>query len=71
MVPKFHYFLHIALRTKEWSLNPRWQHTYVDESMMGRFAKVYKATSNGPYKDTIQRVALIRYFCALHIMLGI
>lgn len=65
---KFHYFFHVALRC-HW-INPRWQQTYVDESMVGRICKLYRGCSNGPYHASVQKVALVKYLTALHILLG-
>jgi hypothetical protein len=68
VVPKFHYFFHIGLRS-DW-MNPRWYQTYVDESMVGRIANLYRSCSNGPYHANIQKVALVKYLTALNLLLS-
>ena len=59
VTPKVHAMQH--LYTESLLLNPRFCQCYSQESMVGRVTAVWRACANGPYKQTVQRSATLRY----------
>ena len=67
VLPKAHYMQHFELQAR--IINPRYTQNYCEESFVGRFTKIWKATAVGKYNSTIQRVVLIRYLAAFVLRL--
>ena len=55
-VPKYHYLLHII---KDFGVNPRAVHNYLDESMIGRI----KIIASACHADTMSLRVIERYMC--------
>ena len=70
LMPKHHYFFHIALRAQGRTRNPRAYQTYIDESFVGRVCSIFERSQSGPYHDTIQKTVLLKYLTALNIHLS-
>ena len=68
IVPKFHYFMHIALQSS--NINPRQTSTYIDESYVGRICDVYKACLSGPHANTVQRTVLSKWLMGVAAMMA-
>ncbi len=67
--PKSHYMQHFPDQAK--LINPKSVQCYIEESTIGKIAKIWASSKNGPYKDTIQRVTLIKYLLWLAIELNL
>ena len=61
--PKVHYMQHFEQQAD--LINPRYTQCYAEESLMGRIAKIWRATAVGQYANIIQRAVLIRYLTVL------
>ena len=70
LVPKHHYFFHLALQVGAGGRNPRFFQTYIDESFVGRICGVYESCQDGPYHDMIQKDVMQKYLLALCINLS-
>ena len=68
IVPKFHYFAHFPAQAD--IVNLRDTRCYVEESTVGRFAKVFRNSACGPYHNTVQCVVLMKYLLGLQIRFG-
>ena len=67
VLPKAHYMQHLELQGRV--MNPRYTQNYCEESFVGRFTSIWKATAVGKYSRTIQHVVLIRYLVAFVLRL--
>ena len=67
LVPKHHYFFHIALFCVGYCRNPRCYQTYIDESFVGRMCRVMANSQDGPFHDALQMTTLEKYLTALSI----
>ena len=66
VVPKMHYFFHLALRST--GTNPRFGQTYINESMAGRICSIYKASLCGTGNHKVQqRSVLVKYLTGLTV----
>ena len=68
IVPKFHYFCEMARQAL--MLNPRFQHTYRGESMVGRIASVWKRSLSGPCFEVVQHTVLKKYLLGFEVALA-
>ena len=69
VLPKAHYMQHLELQARV--MNPRYTQNYCEESVVGRFTSIWRATAVGKYNRTIQHVLLIRYLTAFVLRLGL
>ena len=67
VLPKHHYFAHMGLESSYW--NPRYIHTYIDESFIGRICQVYHACLDGHYEEIVQDTVSHKWLLGLHILL--
>ena len=66
VTPKAHFMQHVPEQCE--LMNLRYLQCYVEESLCGRIAKIYKSSSNGPSTPPmLQRVAMTKYL-ALHVL---
>ena len=65
ITPKLHYTQHFADQAN--LINPRVVQNYIQESLIGRVAKVWSACANGPYADTVQQSSLARQWVGLEL----
>ena len=63
--PKAHYMQHIPEEAK--LINPKVVTCYIEESFIGKVAKVWISSKNGPYAETIQELVLLKYLVWLAI----
>ena len=69
LVPKMHYWFHLSMRCR--FINPRFQQTYINESMVGRICDIYKASMCGTANlKTIQHSVLMKYLTGLVVCFG-
>ena len=59
IVPKTHHMQHFPTEAK--LINPRLVQCYIEESYIGKVAKIWASSKNGPYKETVQRIVLLKY----------
>ena len=50
-------------------INPRVVQCYIEESYIGKIAKIWASCKNGPYRATIQQVSLLKWLVALAVEL--
>ena len=62
-----HYMQHFPDEAR--LINPRAVQCYIEESYIGKIAKIWARCKNGPYGETIQRLALLKYLVWLTIEL--
>ena len=67
IVPKLHYFAHIALRADY--LNPRVVQTYLQESLMGRVCLMWRQNLAGSWHEIGQKTFFRRYLLAFFLLL--
>ena len=65
IVPKFHYFAHLPAQADVCNL--RDTRCYLEESSIGRFAKVFRNSANGPYHKRVQHVVLVKFVLGLQL----
>ena len=65
IVPKTHYMQHFPAEAR--LINPKVVQCYIEESYIGKVAKIWSSSKNGPHKDTIQRVVLLKYLVWLAV----
>ena len=58
VTPKTHKVQHLALLTK--CINPVRVQVYAEESMMGSVTSTWRGSKNGRYRDTVQKVVLMK-----------
>jgi len=58
--PKLHYVI-AHLPTQASLINPRFLQAYASESMVGRVAKIYKKSLDGPNEGVVQSKVAIKY----------
>ena len=49
--------------------SPRTVQNYIEESYIGKISKIWSSCKNGPHRETIQLVALVKYLVWLCIEL--
>ena len=69
ITPKVHYSCHFVDLAK--LINPVSTQCYGEESLIGRVAKIWRASASGPYHATIQRTTLNRYWVGLELRVSI
>lgn len=69
IVPKTHYMQHFPQEAR--LISPRVVQCYIEESYIGKIAKIWASSKNGPYSQTIQRVGLLKYLLWLAIELDL
>ena len=67
VVVKHHYFAHMPMVAQ--SCNPKFLHTYAEESFVGCITRIYSASCSGPYKGTVQNNVLKKSLVALQLKL--
>ena len=60
ITPKTHYMQHFPAEAR--LINPRVVQCYIEESYIGKVAKIWASSKNGPHRETIQRLVLLKYF---------
>ena len=65
IVPKTHYMQHFPAEAR--LINPKVVQCYIEESYIGKVAKIWSSSKNGPHKDTIQRTVLLKYLVWLAV----
>ena len=65
ITPKCHVYHHLPSQAE--LINPRVTQVYTDESMIGKTAKVWRASARGPYNATIQHTVLTRIFAGIEL----
>ena len=68
-MPKTHFMEHFPREAR--LISPRIVQCYIEESYIGKIAQLWASSKNGPYKDTIQFFALLKYFVWLTIELDL
>ena len=67
--PKTHYMQHFPQEAR--LISPRLVQCYIEESYIGKIAQIWASSKNGPYKETIQFFALLKYLVWLTIELDL
>ena len=67
--PQTHYMQHFPQEAR--LISPRLVQCYIEESYIGKIAQIWSSTKNGPYKETIQFEALLKYLVWLTIEMGL
>ena len=65
--PKLHYMQHFPDEAR--LISPRMVQCYIEESFIGKVAGILSSSKAGPYSETIQHVALVKYLVWLSIEL--
>ena len=65
ITPKTHYMQHFPDEAR--LINPKAVQCYIEESTIGKVAKIWASSKSGPYRETIQRTALLKYLLWLSI----
>ena len=65
--PKLHYMQHFPDEAR--LISPRMVQCYIEESFIGKVAGIWSSSKSGPYSETIQHVALVKYLVWLSIEL--
>ena len=69
ITPKTHYMQHFP---EEASLiNPRAVQCYIEESYIGKVARIWSSSKHGPHRETIQRMVLLKYLVWLVVELSL
>ena len=68
ITPKTHYIQHFPAEAK--LISPRVVQCYIEESYIGKIAQIWAASKNGPCKETIQEISLLKYLVWLVIELN-
>ena len=69
IVPKTNFMQHFPQEAR--LIAPRTVQCYIEESYIGKIAQIWASSKNGPYKDTIQFFALLKYLVWITIELGL
>ena len=69
IVPKTHYTQHFPEEAT--LIAPRMVQCYIEESYIGKVAEIWASSKSGPYKETIQYEALLKYLVWLCIELDL
>ena len=69
IVPKTHYMMHFPREAR--LISPRVVQNYIEESFIGKESKIWASCKNGPYGETIQLVALLKYLVLMCIELDL
>ena len=67
--PKTHYMQHFPQEAR--LISPRFVQCYIEESYIGKIAQVWASSKNGPYKESIQSITLLKYLVWLAIELDL
>ena len=67
--PKLHYMQHFPDEAR--LISPRMVQCYIEESFIGKVAGIWSSSKSGPYSETIQHVALVKYLVWLSIELNL
>ena len=67
--PKSHYMQHFPQEAR--LISPRLVQCYIEESYIGKMAEIWASSKSGPYKETIQFEALLKYLVWLSIELNL
>ena len=68
-MPKTHVIQHFPTEAK--LIAPRAVQCYIEESYIGKIAQIWTSCKIGPYKETIQFMALVKYLVWLVIELDL
>ena len=63
VTPKVHYCQHIEVESR--LINMRYTQNYAEESLQGVVANVWGGSNSGPWRDCIQKTALLKYCVVL------
>ena len=69
ITPKCHFLQHFPQEAR--LISPRAVQCYIEESYIGKIAQVWASSKNGPYRDVIQQLALLKYLVWLTIELDL
>ena len=69
IVPKTHFMQHFPQEAR--LISPRIVQCYIEESYIGKIAQIWASSKNGPYKESIQFFALLKYLVWLVIELDL
>ena len=69
LTPKTHFMQHFPGEAR--LISPRMVQCYIEESYIGKVAQIWASSENGPYVETIQRVALLKYLVWLSVELDL
>ena len=69
ITPKTHFMQHFPQEAR--LISPRIVQCYIEESYIGKIAQIWASSKNGPYKETIQFFALLKYLVWLVIELDL
>ena len=69
IVHKTDYMQHFPAEAR--LINPRLVQCYIEESYIGKVSKIWASSKNGPHRDTIQRVVLLKYLVWLVVEMGL
>ena len=69
IIPKTHYMQHFPEEAK--LISHRIVQCYIEESFIGKIAQIWASSKNGPYTDSIQRLALLKYLVWLAVELDL
>ena len=69
ITPKTHFMQHFPQEAR--LISPRVVQCYIEESYIGKIAQIWASSKNGPYGETIQSFALLKYLVWLCIELDL
>ena len=69
VTPKAHMVCHLKSQARV--INPRWVANYIEESMVGKVAAIWRGSANGPYRATVQRTTLLKYLTVWCMAMGL
>ena len=69
ITPKTHFMQHFPQEAR--LISPRIVQCYIEESYIGKIAQIWTSSKNGPYNETIQFFALLKYLVWLCIELDL
>ena len=69
ITPKTHFMQHFPQEAR--LISPRIVQCYIEESYIGKIAQIWASSKNGPYNETIQFFALLKYLVWLCIELDL
>ena len=69
ITPKVHAFQHLAYQAE--LINPRYVQNDAEESLIGVLTRIYHNSANGPYKRTVQKVVLYKYFLYMVLLFNL
>ena len=67
ITPKVHLMQHIPYQSR--LINSRYTQVYAEESIVGHISRIYKASCNGPYRNSVQKATMVKYLVVLSFIL--